>query len=137
MAVRLAFYLLLALCASSCAPTNERNDARVDTGIPLRIERNNVRTDEEIQAIFDWNKSKLYSVYQRFLRNDPTLKGRIMFQLRIEPSGQVSACSKHEGTTLRHPALTSALCAKIQFFDFGPKNMDAMTITYPIDFFPA
>ena len=38
------------------------------------------RTDEEIQIVFDRYKASLYRLYNRELRNDPTLRGQMVLQ---------------------------------------------------------
>lgn len=91
------------------------------------------RTDDEIQAVFDQNKSQLYSAYQKALRGRPDLTGRTLFRIVIEPSGRVSACSV-EKTTVDEPDLNEALCLTIRNFDFGEKNTGRLSITYPIEF---
>ena len=50
------------------------------------------RTDEEIQIVFDRYKASLYRLYNRELRNDPTLRGQMVLHLTIEPDGTVSMC---------------------------------------------
>ena len=50
------------------------------------------RTDEEIQIVFDRHKSALYRLYNRELRNDPTLRGQMVLRIRIEPDGSVTLC---------------------------------------------
>ena len=50
------------------------------------------RTDEEIQIVFDRYKASFYRLYNRELRNDPTLKGQMVLRLTIEPDGSVSMC---------------------------------------------
>ncbi len=94
------------------------------------------RTDEEIQLVFDRNKSALYTLYQRALRNDPTLKGKVVLKITIAPSGQVLAASV-ESSDLKDPDLERKIAARVKLFDFGAKEVDAITITYPIDFLPA
>lgn len=94
------------------------------------------RTDEEIQVVFDRNKSALYSIYQRALRTDPTLKGKVVLQITIAPSGQVLAASV-ASSDLGDPELERKIAARVKLFDFGAKDVDAITITYPIDFLPA
>ena len=50
------------------------------------------RTDEEIQIVFDRYKASFYRLYNRELRNDPTLQGQMVLRLTIEPDGSVSMC---------------------------------------------
>ena len=43
------------------------------------------RSIEEIQVVFDRNKSAIYSLYNRALRKDPTLQGKLVLSLTIAP----------------------------------------------------
>jgi len=94
------------------------------------------RTDEEIQIVFDRNKSALYRLYNQELRLNPTLQGKIVLKLTISPSGQVTMC-KVVSSTLKSPALERKIELRVRLFNFGAKKVDAVTISYPIDFFPA
>jgi outer membrane biosynthesis protein TonB len=95
------------------------------------------RTDEEIQIVFDRYKAALYRIYNRELRNDPTLRGKMVLRITIEPSGEVSAC-KVESTDLTSAALSADILARVKKFNFGAKeNVPKITILYPIDFLPA
>ena len=95
------------------------------------------RTDEEIQIVFDRYKAALYRIYNRELRNDPSLKGKMVLQLTIEPDGRVSACSV-KSTDLNAPALSAEVVERILKFNFGAKEgVPSITIVYPIDFLPA
>lgn len=95
------------------------------------------RTDEEIQIVFDRYKSSLYRLYNRELRNDPTLRGQVVLRLTIEADGSVSFCEV-QTSGLGAPALEQQIVERVRAFDFGAKDgIAAMTILYPIDFLPA
>jgi TonB family protein len=95
------------------------------------------RTDEEIQIVFDRYKSALYRLYNRELRNDPTLRGQVVLKLTIEPDGSVSFCEV-QSSGLGAPMLEQQIVERVQSFDFGAKEgITAVTILYPIDFLPA
>src|SRR6185369_3532865 len=94
------------------------------------------RTDEEIQIVFDRYKASLYRLYNRELRNDPTLRGQMVLRLTIEPDGRVSFC-KLETTDMRAPMLADQVVERVRTFDFGAKEVPSVTIVYPIDFLPA
>jgi hypothetical protein len=95
------------------------------------------RTDEEIQIVFDRYKAALYRIYNQELRKDPTLRGKILMRISIEPDGAVSFC-KVESTELPSPELVDKIVERIRRFNFGPKeDVKKMTILYPIDFLPA
>ena len=95
------------------------------------------RTDEEIQIVFDRHKAGLYRLYNRELRNDPTLKGQMVLRIRIEPDGRVTLCELH-GSDMNAPQLAAQVLERVRSFDFGAKEgIPAITILYPIDFLPA
>jgi len=95
------------------------------------------RTDEEIQIVFDRYKAALYRIYNRELRKDPTLRGKILLRISIETSGEVSMC-KVEYTDLASQELVAKVVERIKKFNFGPKEgVSKMIILYPIDFLPA
>lgn len=94
------------------------------------------RTDEEIQIVFDRHKAALYRLYNRELRSDPSLKGQMVLRMRIEPDGGVSLCVLH-GSDMDAPQLSAQVVERVKTFDFGAKEVPAITILYPIDFLPA
>jgi hypothetical protein len=94
------------------------------------------RTDEEIQIVFDRHKAALYRLYNRELRSDPSLKGQMVLRMRIEPDGSVSLCVLH-GSDMDAPQLSAQVVERVKTFDFGAKEVPAITILYPIDFLPA
>jgi hypothetical protein len=95
------------------------------------------RTDEEIQIVFDRYKASFYRLYNRELRNDPTLKGQIIVRLTIEPDGSVSMCEL-QSTDMKAPDLVAQVVSRVKTINFGAKEgVKAVTISYPIDFLPA
>lgn len=95
------------------------------------------RTDEEIQIVFDKYKAALYRIYNRELRKNPTLQGKMVLRLTIEPDGKVSACSV-DSSDMDSPALDKNIAARVKKFNFGAKDsVPTITILYPIDFLPA
>src|SRR5712692_1852897 len=94
------------------------------------------RTDEEIQIVFDRYKASFYRLYNRALRNDPTLKGQMVLRLTIEPDGSVSMC-KLQSSDMNAPDRAYQVVKIVLTINFGAKQMQAVTISYPIDFLPA
>ncbi|MBE9559208.1 MAG: AgmX/PglI C-terminal domain-containing protein [Proteobacteria bacterium] len=95
------------------------------------------RTDEEIQIVFDRYKSALYRIYNRQLRKNPTLQGKMVLRLTIQPDGKVSACTV-DSSDMDAPELDKKIAARVKKFNFGAKEgVPAITILYPIDFLPA
>jgi hypothetical protein len=94
------------------------------------------RTDEEIQIVFDRYKAALYRLYNRELRKDPSLRGQMVLRLTIEPDGGVSMCQL-QASDMNAPELSTQVVDRVRAINFGAKDVDAITILYPIDFLPA
>jgi hypothetical protein len=95
------------------------------------------RTDEEIQIVFDRYKSAFYRDYNRTLRINPTLQGKMVLRLTIEPDGSVSMCQL-QSTDMDAPDLVTQVVNRVKTINFGAKDgVQAVTIVYPIDFLPA
>ncbi len=95
------------------------------------------RTDEEIQIVFDRYKASFYRMYNRELRNNPTLKGQMILRLTIEPDGSVSMCVL-QSSDMNAPDLGTQVVNRVKTINFGAKEgVQAVTIVYPIDFLPA
>jgi len=95
------------------------------------------RTDEEIQIVFDRYKASFYRLYNRELRNNPTLQGKMVVKLTIEPDGSVSMCVL-QSSDMDAPDLANQVVSRVKTINFGAKDgVQAVTISYPIDFLPA
>jgi TonB family protein len=94
------------------------------------------RTREEIELVFDKNKSAIYSLYSRALRENPALQGKVVLEVTIAPSGQVTEC-RVVSSELGDPELERKLVARVKMFQFEEKDVAVMTTTKPIEFFPA
>ncbi len=95
------------------------------------------RTDEEIQIVFDRYKASFYRLYNRELRRNPTLQGKMVLRLTIEPDGAVSMCVL-QSTDMDAPDLAAQVVSRVRTINFGAKDgVQAVTIVYPIDFLPA
>ncbi len=94
------------------------------------------RSLEDIKLVFDRNKGSIYAIYNRALREDPTLQGKVVLKLTISPSGQVTDC-QIVSSELKSPELERKLVARIRGWDFGAKSVDTMVVTWPVDFLPS
>jgi TonB family protein len=94
------------------------------------------RSIEEVQLVFDKNKGAIYAIYNRILRRNPTLSGKVVLELTIAPSGEVTECTV-VSSELKSPTFLRKLVARVKFFRFQAKDVDPMVVTYPIDFLPS
>ncbi len=93
------------------------------------------RTMSNIRQVFDAQKTALYSLYQRELRQNPSLEGKLLLELVIEPDGSVSAC-RVISSELENPALEQRIAMRVRLFDFGADNVETRTVRFPVDFLP-
>ncbi|MFV1973204.1 MAG: AgmX/PglI C-terminal domain-containing protein, partial [Thiohalobacterales bacterium] len=101
-------------------------------GAPAR-QSGMVRTEEEIQEILDRNKSAMYTIYNRALRQDATLQGKLVLKLTIAPSGRVIQCTIID-SELNAASLEKQLIRLIKGIDFGNKpGVPVVTTKVPIE----
>jgi TonB family protein len=94
------------------------------------------RSIEEIKLVFERNKGAIYAIYNRALREEPALQGKVVLELKIAPAGQVTDL-RIVSSELKSEDLERKLLARIRQFDFGAKDVDAITVTWPVDFLPS
>jgi periplasmic protein TonB len=94
------------------------------------------RSREEIELIFDRNKGAIYSLYSRALRDQPDLQGKMVLEFTISPTGEVTMC-RVVSSELNDPDLEKKIVARVRLFRFEAKDVETITTTKPIDFFPA
>jgi TonB family protein len=94
------------------------------------------RSREEIELVFDKNKGAIFALYNRALRRDPTLEGKLVLRLTIAPNGEVTLC-EIVSSELGDAELEQRLVQRIKLFRFEARDVEAITTTKPIDFFPA
>src|SRR5213082_1546929 len=94
------------------------------------------RSREEIELVFDRNKGRIYSLYARALRDNAELQGKLVLEFTIAPTGEVTMC-RIVSSELRDPELERKIIALVRLFRFDAKDVDTVTTTKPIDFFPA
>ena len=94
------------------------------------------RSREEIELVFDKNKGAIFALYNRALRQDPSLEGKLVLRLTIAPNGQVTMCEV-VSSELDDQELERKLVQRVKMFRFEARDVEAITTTKPIDFFPA
>lgn len=94
------------------------------------------RSREEIELVFDRNKGRIDSLYGRAVRENAELRGKLVLEFTIAPSGEVTMC-RVVSSELKDPDLERKIVALVRLFHFDPKDVDTITVTKPIDLFPA
>jgi TonB family protein len=94
------------------------------------------RLGEEIALVFTKNKGAIDAMYARALRDNPALQGKVVLEITIAPSGDITA-ARIVSSELNDPEFESKLLARIRLFKFNAEDVATLTATKPIDFFPA
>ena len=94
------------------------------------------RSREEIELVFDRNKGAIFALYNRALRADPTLEGKLVLRLTIAPNGEVTFC-EIVSSELDDEEFERRLVQRVRLFRFEARDVEPVTTTKPIDFFPA
>lgn len=95
-----------------------------------------VRTEEEVTIVFDQNKGQLFSIYNRERRKKPGLKGKIVLEITIAADGLVTKV-KIASSELNDPALERRIVARVKRFKFAARDVEPVTVTFPIEFLPS
>jgi protein TonB len=94
------------------------------------------RAREEVEIVFDRNKGALYALYGRALRDQPELQGKLVLEFTIAPSGEITMC-RVVSSELNDPELEKKIVARVRLIRFKPAEVEPLTVSKPIDFFPA
>lgn len=93
------------------------------------------RSAEEIALVFDRNKGAIYALYMRALRENPAMQGKVVLEISIAPSGEVTS-ARVLSSELKDAEFERKLLARVRLFRFEARDVAPMTTTKPIDFFP-
>jgi len=92
--------------------------------------------EEEIGLVFEENKSRLYSIYERARRKNPNLAGKILLELSIDETGKVLDVVL-VSSSLNDASLERRIIARIKQFVFASQGRSGVTkLRYPIEFLP-
>jgi protein TonB len=94
------------------------------------------RAREEVEIVFDRNKGALYALYGRALREKPELAGKLVLEFTIAPSGEITNV-RVVSSELNDPELEKKIVARVRQIRFKPADVEPLTVSKPIDFFPA
>lgn len=93
------------------------------------------RSEQSIWQKMDASKGRIFSIYNRALRQNPTLQGKVEFKIVIEPDGSVSNATI-VSSQLGDTDLEKKLLAAIRLINFGAADVLQTTLNYSFDFLP-
>ena len=121
--------------------TQVQRGAGLDPASGGRVQRTGTsgkasRAREEVEIVFDRNKGALYALYGRALRDQPELQGKLVLEFTIAPTGEITMC-RVVSSELNNPELEKKIVARVRLIRFKPGDVEPLTDSKPIDFFPA
>ncbi len=121
--------------------TQVQHGAGLDPNAGGRVQRTGTsgkasRAREEVEIVFDRNKGALYALYGRALRDAPELQGKLVLEFTIAPTGEITMC-RVVSSELNDPELEKKIVARVRLIRFKPADVEPLTVSKPIDFFPA
>lgn len=93
------------------------------------------RDEASVRRVFEQSKSSASALYNRALRKNPTMSGRVTFEVVISPGGQVTS-AKILDSQLNDAGLERKLLLKVRSLQFGAQNVSVLKLTYSYDFLP-
>ncbi len=93
------------------------------------------RSEEDMRKVMEQHKSSIFSIYNRALRDNAALQGKVKFKIVIDPSGQVVEVSI-EFSELKDPALEAKLVSKLKSISFPSAAVLRTTFYQTLDFLP-
>lgn len=93
------------------------------------------RSEEEIRKVIEQHKGAIFSIYNRALRQNPALQGKVVVRIIIESTGKISSVDI-VSSELQDPDLESRLLQRIRLISFPASNVARTTLNYSFDFLP-
>ena len=93
------------------------------------------RSEMSLRRTLESHKARLYALYNRALRKDPLLKGKVLFAIEIQPNGNISHVSI-KSSALNNAKLERQLIVILRRIKFPVADVSVMTTIWAIDFLP-
>jgi outer membrane biosynthesis protein TonB len=101
----------------------------------LAKEQSSSRSEMALRRTLEAHKARLYALYNRALRKDPFLQGKVLFEIEIQPSGKVSAVNIKQ-SELNNAQLERRLSMVLKSIRFAKEDVATMTTIWAVDFIP-
>ena len=93
------------------------------------------RSEEEVRKIMEQHKGAIFNIYNRALRENAALQGKVVVKMVIDPSGQIVEASI-VSSELKDAELEAKLLQRIKLISFSASNVTRTTLNYSFDFLP-
>jgi hypothetical protein len=140
-------YKALSLCIGGCSqtvlskrieacrpPTRSGSDG-IGISAPGTYREIPRSREEEIEWMFQRNRDAIREPYVTALRENPQLQGKLVLEVTISPSGDVTMC-RVVSTELNDKDLEEKIIARVRLFHVEARDVPPITTTKPFVFFP-
>ena len=112
--------------------------ASTDTAVAesFAAQKSGQRSEVTLRRTLEANKSRLYARYNRALRKDPFLKGKVLFEIEILPSGKVNKVTI-KSSELNNAKLERQLSSILRAIKFSAEEVGTVVTIWAIDFLPS
>jgi len=93
------------------------------------------RDRNEITRIMDQHKGAIYQIYNKALRKNATLQGKMVVKIVIDPSGKIVEATI-VSSELKDAELESAILRRIRLISFPASSVIRTTVNQTFDFLP-
>jgi TonB family protein len=93
------------------------------------------RSDEEIRLVFSRHQGSFYRHYNRALREDDSLQGKVVLKFTIAPNGRITSVEILE-SELDDEDLEAKILTKVRGMNFGAKDVPPVTTDFTLNFYP-
>lgn len=93
------------------------------------------RSDEEIRLVFSRHQGSFYRHYNRALREDDSLQGKVVLKFTIAPNGRITSVEILE-SELDDEDLEAKILTKVRTMNFGAKDVPPVTTDFTLNFYP-
>jgi hypothetical protein len=98
----------------------------------LKLQEEQGLSREQILKVINNNVGKIQACYERGLRDDPSIAGRVQVAWTIAPSGEVVG-TRVQTSTLGAPAVERCILEKIELWHF-PASKGRSQVVFPFSF---
>lgn len=115
-----------------------RKEGKVDLEEEAQItaseEAAGYRTEESIKEVILSHLDWITYTYNKFLKTNPKLRGKIVIEITIAASGEITKCVI-VSSTVNNPAFERAILDIVRRWRFNPIPKGVVTVNYPFVFF--
>jgi outer membrane biosynthesis protein TonB len=102
----------------------------------ITVIKSGQRSEVSLRRSLEANKARLYARYNRALRKDPFLQGKVLFEIEIQPNGKISNIVI-KSSELNSPKLERQLLVILRSITFPAASVAVMKTIWAIDFLPS